>query len=205
MSDAPGLRTPVTPVHTRLLLNLQRPSVRLGPPQTDAGRARLALGWAAPPGGRPVDLHLGCLWQTDDGESGAMQSYGGSIRLPRSGEPVATLDGGDGVRGESISLDLTALRRLRRLVAYVYAVCGLPDWSLMPAVTMRLDGGGTVEMPVGAPPAGTTICAVASLHQVDGTLVVRREAEYLRGQQSNVAMAYDFEVSFASGHPRGSR
>lgn len=196
------LRTPVEFARGRVMLSPERPSIRLGSPQTDAGAASFTLTWQVPAARvRPsTDMHLGCLWQTTDNQVGAIQSYGNQIRAPKTGSAVLSLGARSESHGETLTMALSQLPQLRRLVIYLYAYSGQPDWrNLMPVVTMSI-ADARIEMAIGAPPPGTTICAVASVHRVQETLVVRREVEYLRGQQSAVGTAYGFDMSWSSGH-----
>ena len=49
------------------------------------------------------------------------------------------------------------------------------------------------------PPEGAGTCAIASVHRVGGVLVVRREGEFVAGQQQQVAEAYGWDLPWASG------
>ena len=197
------LRTPVEFVRGRRILNPDRPTVRLGSPQTDSGSASFTLTWQILQSrrGRPsTDIHLGCMWQTVEDEVGAIQSYGNQVRAPRSGSALLSLGARSETSGETLTMALSQLPQLSRMVIYLYAYSGHPDWrNLLPVVTMSVDDA-RIEMSVGDPPSGTTIAALTSIHRVQDTLVVRREVEYLRGQQSAVGTAYGFDMSWSSGH-----
>lgn len=197
------LRTPVEFVRGRRILNAERPSVRLGSPQTDSGSVFFTLTWQVPQGQhvRPsTDIHLGCMWQMVDDEVGAIQSYGNQVRAPRAGPALLSLGARSETSGETLTMALSQIPQLSRMVLYLYAHSGHPDWrNLLPVVTMSVDDA-RIEMSAGDPPSGTTITALTSIHRVQDTLVVRREVEYLRGQQSAVGTAYGFDVSWSSGH-----
>lgn len=198
----PDLITPITHARGRVALSPTSPSIRLGGEQSARGALDLTLTWRLPPSHRGVrrstDIHLGCLWQATDGRSGCVQSHGGHIRAPMDGPALLSLGPRTEDRGETLTLALAQASSLARLVIYVYAISGRPQWqALEPVVTASLRDGARIESRVGVPPGAATICALLSVHRVGSTLVLRREGEYLRGQQSAVSTAYGFDLPWS--------
>lgn len=156
---------------------------------------------------RSTDVHLGCLWEMTDEESGVVQSLGGgSDHAPGHGSTVLRLGPRSETRGETLTVALSQVRRLKRLVLFVYAYSRTPEWGPLGPVLVAELKGATVEMRVDrasdvidpAEPLGS-VCVLASLHRVGDELVLRREAEMLYGQQSSVAEAFGWDLAWADG------
>lgn len=206
-SSASG-RVPV--LRGRTALSENTPSVRIGGKQASGGALHLTLTWSTVPPdsrsaaaglSRSTDLHLGCLWEMNDGQSGVIQSLGGGEPAARShGATVLRLGPRSETEGETLTASLKQIGLLKRMVLFAYAIDGRPQWdALAPRLTADLRGGVTIDLVPGPAPTDATICALASVHRVAGTLVLRREAEYLIGQQASVALAYGWNLPWASG------
>lgn len=184
--------------------------------QAVTGALHLTLGWSNqstdPRGVRAgikpsTDVHLGCLWEMTDGESGVVQSLGaGSDHAPGHGSTVLRLGPRKETEGQTLTVALSQVRRLKRLVLFVYAESRTPQWGpLAPvlvaelkgaSVEMRVDRDGDVIDP--ADPAGSS-CVLASLHRVGDELVLRREAQMVRGQQAEAAQEFGWDLAWADG------
>ncbi len=203
-------RSQVTTLRGRTLLNATTPAVRIGGEQATSGSLQLALTWSTLPTDqrsvsaglrRSTDLHLGALWEMNDGQSGAVQTLGdGTTAAPGYGSTVLRLGGRSETEGQTLTVALRAVGDLKRLLLYAYAISGRPEWdALAPLLAATLRGGISVEMRLDAAPPGAGTCALLSLHRVGGVLVVRREAEFFPGQQQQVAEAYGWDLPWASG------
>lgn len=199
---------PVPVLTGRTVLSDDRPKVLIGGEQAAGGSMQFTLTWSTTPPDaraaaaglrRSTDLHLGCLWEMNDHTSGLMQSYqGGADSAIADGQTVLRLGGRSETEGQTLVAAVKHLSLLKRMVVFVYADSGHPEWdplSFNLAVTLR--GGVLIEIRPGLAPDGTTICAIASLHRVGGTLVLRREAEFLHGQQQAVGNAFGFDLPWA--------
>ncbi len=203
-------RTQVVNLRGRTLLNETTPSVRIGGEQATSGSLQLALTWSTLPTDqrsvqaglrRSTDVHLGALWEMNDGQSGAVQTLGdGATAAPGYGSTVLRLGGRSETEGQTLTVALRAVGDLKRLLLYAYAVSGQPEWdALAPLLALTLRGGISVQMRLDAAPPGAGTCALLSLHRVGGVLVVRREAQFLQGQQQQVAEAFGWDLPWASG------
>ena len=101
---------------------------------------------------------------------------------------------------EGVAYDYVDLEAVADGADRAYAISGRPEWdALAPVLSVTLRGGVSVDLRLDPAPPDAGTCAIASLHRVGGTLVLRREAEYLPGQQQQVAEAYGWDLPWASG------
>lgn len=207
---AASARRAVTALRGRTMLNDSTPAVRIGGEQASSGALHLTLRWSTMPTdprsaaaglSRSTDVHLGCLWEMNDGHSGVVQSLAGGADAARAhGSTVLRLGPRSETDGETLTASLKHIGLLKRMVLFAYAVSGRPEWdALSVGLTAELKGGATIDMRFGDTPVDAATCALASIHRVGGTLVVRREAAFLTGQQSEVAQAYGWDLPWASG------
>ncbi|WP_432488680.1 hypothetical protein [Kineococcus sp. SYSU DK018] len=181
------------------VLDDERPAVRVPAGERGTGTLRVELEWEpqVTPSGlqRSTDLHLGCLWETRDRRSGAVQSLGELLAAPGYGARQVLRLGARSEEGEELLVDTRHLELLRRLVLYVYTVRQqAPDYeALAPRVTLRRRDGARLQAWAAGAPAGARTCALVSVHDVGGELVVRRENEFFPGPQQEVAEAYGFD------------
>ncbi|WP_432504688.1 hypothetical protein [Kineococcus arenarius] len=182
-----------------LVLDDERPSVRVPAAERGTGTLRVLLEWepqrSASGLQRSTDLHLGCLWETRDRRSGLVQSLGDLLAAPGYGARQVLRLGARSEEGEELLVDTRHLELLRRLVLYVYAVRPQPPdfTALAPRATLRRRDGARLQAWAADPPAGARTCALVSVHDVGGELVVRRENEFFTGPQQEVAEAYGFD------------
>ncbi|WP_432564981.1 hypothetical protein [Kineococcus sp. SYSU DK003] len=184
----------------RVVLDDEAPVVTIPAAERSSGSLRFTLQWEQQVTSsglhRSSDVHLGCLWETRERHAGALQSLGDLLAAPGFGaRQVLRLGARSEQAGEEVLADAGHLRLMRRMVFYVYAVGAQPpDYRrLAPRLTIGRRGGGTVQMWTGEPPAGARTCAIASIHDVGGDLVVRRENEFFPGPVREVALAYGFD------------
>lgn len=201
---------PVATLRGRTTLNAATPQVRIGGEQATSGSLQLTLTWSTLPTDqrsvqaglrRSTDIHLGALWEMNDGASGAVQELGGGdVAAPGYGSTVLRLGGRSETEGQTLTVALRQVGDLKRLLVYAYAISGQPEWdALAPVLSATLRGGVSVDARLDPAPPGAGTCAIASLHRVGGVLVLRREAEFLPGQQQDVAEAYGWDLPWASG------
>ncbi|HZI96279.1 MAG TPA: hypothetical protein VFD41_02000 [Actinomycetales bacterium] len=220
-ADAPPAQEP-PPTHDgpaltgRTKLSSSVPTVTIGGRQARGGALHLTLGWSNQPTDarsaraglkRSTDVHLGCLWEMNDSDSGVVQSLGeGPDHAPGHGATVLRLGPRSETQGETITVALAQVHRLKRLVLFAYAYSRRPEWGPLAPVLVAEVKGATIEMRVdreaeSIAPAqqNGSICVLASIHRVGGDLVVRREAEMFYGQQAVAAGAFGWDLAWADG------
>ncbi|WP_432521527.1 hypothetical protein [Kineococcus sp. SYSU DK006] len=209
---APGAPPPPPPVavvgqaragERRVVLDEDDPVRTIPAAERSSGTLRVLLQWeqlvTAAGLRRSSDVHLGCLWETRDRHAGALQSLGELLAAPGFGaRQVLRLGARSEEAGEEVLADARHLDLLRRMVFYAYAVGPRPPdlTRLAPHLTIARRGGGALQLWAGPAPPGARTCALASVHDVGGDLVVRREAEFFDGPVREVALAYGFDLDW---------
>ncbi|HEU0104433.1 MAG TPA: hypothetical protein VFR07_19150, partial [Mycobacteriales bacterium] len=100
-----------TPLRGLLTLRSSRPSVTIPGSQSTSGPLRLHLTWSTLPTDqrslqaglrRSTDVHLGVLWETNDGHQGVVQSLGDSFLAPGWGSTLLRLGPRSETEGETV-------------------------------------------------------------------------------------------------------
>ncbi len=194
----------------RTVLSDDRPKVMIGGEQASGGSLQFTLTWSTTPTDprqaaagmrRSTDIHLGCLWEMNDHTSGVLQTYrGGAESAASEGNTVLRLGGRSENDGQTLVASVRHLSLLKRMVLFAYADHGTPEWNALALnLSATLRGGVLIELRPGPAPSWAEICALASLHRVGGTLVLRRELQYMNRQQANVAKAFGFDLPWVDG------
>ncbi|GAB7191279.1 hypothetical protein NUM3379_19860 [Kineococcus sp. NUM-3379] len=184
------------------MLDRERPVTTLRAAQRSGGTVRATLTWRPQLSRAGVrlstDVHLGCLWELRDGPAGIVQDLGGAFSAPGFGaRQVLRLGPRSEETGEELLLDLRHVDALRRMVLFATGRRRSPDWAALDAVlTVRLPTGERLRVALEPPPGPALSCAVVSVHNVGGDLVLRRELDYLDGPQRAVAEAYGWDLPF---------
>lgn len=169
-----------------------------------SGRLLVTLEWDRPRtrGGvqSSTDVHLGCLWQTTTDHSGLVQSRGGLLSAPGFGaRQVLRLGPRSEDEGEPLTVDLATVDSMARLLLFAHGQRTPPPWQALGVrLTLHLPSGARVLMWPSAPSEPATSIAIASVHVVDGDLVVRREDEPIAGPAREVALAYGWDLDWSA-------
>ncbi|MBL1080283.1 tellurium resistance protein [Nocardia sp. 2] len=190
-------------------------SVTLTKPGVDHGAMRVNLNWSSTAPrkrgflaklagvGGGVDLDLGCLYELADGSKGVIQALGNSFgALDRP--PFVALDADDRTGattgGENLHINLERPEVFRRILIFAMIYEGAPNWATLDGkVTMYPSAGPRVEVCLDSPVDGARICAVALLTSTGQELSVRREVDYITGNQADLDRAYGWGMKWAAG------
>lgn len=150
-----------------------------------------------------IDLDLGCLYELQTGERGAIQAFGD--RYGNFDEkPFITLSGdertGD-ASGEDELLIVNGQKwpEIKRLLLYAYIYGGTPDWSIAkPLVKVRIAAEPDVMIIPEAGDSSLTVCAVASLENVRNGIRITNHTEYFAGH-AEMDRAFGFGLSWENG------
>ncbi len=151
---------------------------------------------------RPSDIHLGCLWQANDGAAGVIQILGnapGALSAPGRGasRQVLRLGTRDEREGETIFVHLGALATFKRFFVFAYGLRAAPEWSLLRSVlTVAAQTGEHLTLRLGDAPPNARICVVSSFHVVDDDLIIRRENDFMEGTQADAAERYGWSLEW---------
>ncbi|MGW3406700.1 Tellurium resistance, partial [Streptomyces zhihengii] len=129
-----------------------------------------------------VDLDLGCLYELTDGSKGVVQPLGGFLGSLNE-SPYVRLSGDDrfgGSSGETIYVNLDHRDEIKRLLFFVYIYDQTPAFDRTHAhCTLYPSNGPRVEIELDERAPQARSCAVFSVENVKGDLVVRREMKFV--------------------------
>ena len=201
----------------KIVLTKSAPSVSLTKSgAATAGTLRVNLNWTARPDGgggflrramamsTAIDLDLGCLYELANGRKGVVQALGNTLRSANDGPPLISLDGddrsGNNAAGENLSVDLSRLAEIRRILVFAFIYEGTPNWAgAGGVVTLFPPSGGPIEVRLDEADPQARMCAIAMLDNTGPEFSVRREVRYLRGGQQVLDEAYGWGMSWRPG------
>lgn len=219
---APPVTAPAPPVRlTKVTLTKDVPSVSLTKQGGISGVMRVNLNWqvqrpargwlrksGTAVGGPGLDLDLCALYELSDGTKGVVQALGnafGSLDRP----PYIRLDGDDrtggSTEGENLTVSLDHTAALRRVLIFVTIYAGATSFAgLHATTTLHPQFGAPVEFFLDECTEPATVCALALIDNVNGELVVRREARYLVplpgvSPQRTIDHAYGWGMNWSPG------
>ena len=181
-------------------------------PRRGGGRAtrrRLDPGLQQSAGSGPkVDLDLGCLYQFTDGQRGTVQAAGarhGDFARP----PYVRLDRDDRTgssTGENLFINMDHSAHFQRLLIFVLLAGGSDDLTRVgAAVTLYPTSGPALELRLDAPsPGGGTggrakSCAAVLIQRAGTEFMLKTEAKFFAGYQSEIDKAYAWGLHWAPG------
>ncbi|MFD0804475.1 hypothetical protein ACFQ0K_00135 [Nocardioides caeni] len=202
---------------SKVSLTKSSPTVSLTKGSGASGQMRINLNWAqggagaggggflkrAFSGGNKVDLDIGCLWETTDGDKGVVQALGNAFGN-LNGPPYVFLDGDDrsgtNTGGENLIVNLDQLDRIRRVLVFAYIYEGAPNWAAADGVvTMFPVGSAPIEIKLDETSNDKRFCAIALLTNAGGSLRIDRQVQYIAGTQRNVDEAYGWGMNWTAG------
>ncbi|MGX2997425.1 TerD family protein [Streptomyces sp. JNUCC 64] len=150
-----------------------------------------------------VDLDLGCLYELADGTKGVVQPLGdffGDLNTA----PYVKLSGDDRFgsgSGETIFINLDQRDEIRRLLVFVYIYDQTPAFDRTHAVvTLYPSSGPRIEIGLDERAPEARSCAVFSLENAKGQLIVRREVKFVYGFQSELDRLYGWGLQWGRGY-----
>ncbi|MDI3419877.1 TerD family protein [Streptomyces luteolus] len=150
-----------------------------------------------------VDLDLGCLYEMTDGAKGVVQPLGsffGDLNAP----PYVKLSGDDrfgSASGETLYVNLDHREEIKRLLFFVYIYDQTPAFDRTHAkVTLYPSNGPRIEIEIDERAPQARSCAVISVENVKGELVVRREVKFVYGFQAELDRLYGWGLQWGRGY-----
>jgi tellurite resistance protein TerA len=197
---------------SKVTLTKAAPTVSLSKHGGATGTLRVNLNWDAKPPERgffrknaQLDLDLGCLYEFADGTKGVVQALGNSFTARnRTGRELIRLDGDDRSGqvsgGENLSVDLTDISQIRRILVFALIYEGAANWAAAKGVATLLPvNAAPVEILLDDPRDGARICAIAMIENRGGEIVVNREVSYFNGAQRALDEAYGWGMNWTRG------
>ncbi|RDG38959.1 TerD family protein [Streptomyces corynorhini] len=149
-----------------------------------------------------VDLDLGCMYELTDGSKGVVQPLG-DLLGDLNGPPYIKASGDDRFgagSGETIYVNLDQRENIKRLLFFVYIYDQTPAFDRTHAhITMYPSSGPRIEIDLDEHEPQARSCAVFSVDNVKGELVVRREVRYVYGFQGELDRLYGWGLQWGRG------
>lgn len=150
-----------------------------------------------------VDLDLGCLYELTDGSKGVVQPLGNFFGSTNEA-PFVKLSGDDRFgsgSGETIYVNLDHHAEIKRLLFFVYIYDQTPAFDRTHAhVTLYPSSGPRVEIELDERAPEARSCAVFSVDNTKGDLVVRREVKFVYGFQAELDRLYGWGLQWGRGY-----
>jgi tellurite resistance protein TerA len=153
--------------------------------------------------GPRIDLDLGCLYQFTDGQRGVVQAAGarhGDFARP----PYVRLDRDDRTgssTGENLFINMDHSAHFQRLLIFVLLAGGAEDLTKVgAAVTLYPTSGPALELRLDGPsPTRAKSCAAVVIQRSGAEFVLKTEARFFPGYQSEIDAAYGWGLHWAPG------
>lgn len=150
-----------------------------------------------------VDLDLGCMYELTDGSKGVVQPLGnflGDLNDP----PYVKLSGDDrfgAASGETVYVNLDHRESIKRLLFFVYIYDQTPAFDRTRArVTLYPSNGPRIEIDLDEHAPQARSCAVFSVENIKGELLVRREVKFVYGFQAELDRLYGWGLQWGRGY-----
>jgi tellurite resistance protein TerA len=209
---------------SKITLTKQSPSVSLTKSGGSRGALKVNLNWSvrgqAPRKGLfgrrqsalpDLDLDLCALWELQDGDAGIVHPINnrfGSF----NGPPYVLLDrddrSGAAAEGENLTINLDHASKIKRILIFANIYDGADSFTGLDAVaTLFPLQGPPIEMHLDECTVTATAAAVALIENVNGEMVVRREARYIvrvpgKSNQQLMDEAYGWGLQWVSAPPK---
>ncbi|MEW1694862.1 Tellurium resistance [Streptomyces sp. NPDC093249] len=150
-----------------------------------------------------VDLDLGCLYELSDGSKGVVQPLGGFFG-DLNEAPYVKLSGDDrfgGSSGETIYVNLDHKDEIKRLLFFAYIYDQTPAFDRTHAkITLYPSNGPRIEIELDERAPQARSCAVFSVENTKGQLIVRREVRFVYGFQAELDRLYGWGLQWGRGY-----
>lgn len=191
----PQQGTPAPVSLSKVTLTKNAPAVSLTKGGSGTGMIRVNLNWHAQAAGG-IDLDLGALYESTDGQKGVVQALGnsfGNLYAP----PYVFLDGDDrsgtNTAGENLWINLDHAYSIRRVLVFAYIYEGAASFDYAQGVvTVFPAAGPQIEVRLDDPAGGARFCAIAMLYNSGNDLAINREIRYFQGGHSEMDRAYSW-------------
>ncbi len=150
-----------------------------------------------------IDLDIGCLYEMENGERGAIQAFGEKFGhyeqapfMQLSGdERTGDADGHD----EYILVNGKHWNEIKRVLVYIYIYDGAPRWSeINPQIILDVPGEDDLIVTLGAHDDALALCAVGGLENVRGGIKLTNYTEYFPGHYE-MDRAFGFGLEWGDG------
>ena len=151
-----------------------------------------------------IDLDLGCLFEFKNGYKGVVQALGNSFGS-LSQEPYIELDSddrtGNSLAGETLCINGKYWDLIERILIYTFIYEGAPSWNEASAkISIKVPEQPEIIINIDNSSCGESMCAIALLQNVSGTLQIRKDVKYFSRGHSQMDKAYNWGMRWTAGH-----
>jgi len=195
---------------SKITLDKSRSTISLEKGNGDFGEIKVNLNWNhAPTGGgffskknSAIDLDVGCLYELQNGQKGAVQALGNSFGNLGS-EPFIQLMGddrtGSASEGEWLHINGQRWKEMRRILVYAFIYEGAPNWKETGGVVViSIPNQPPIEVRLNEEGGRHGMCAIALLENENGTVKVTRCVDFHKGH-SAMDKVYGWGMRWAAG------
>ena len=152
-----------------------------------------------------IEYNLGCLYELRDGIKGAIQIlgavYGAYDKSPyilhMADDPRE-----DDIEGEFIRINERFVKRLKRILFYVYTDEKDPCWDKSkPIISIKHAGSPDIILKLKGQETDMGVCALALFSNTGNSLCVSKEARFFYGHE-DMDLAYQWGISWSGSRPR---
>lgn len=150
-----------------------------------------------------VDLDIGCLYELQNGERGAVQAFGEMFGSYDSA-PFIHLSG-DERSGEAeghdeyLEINGPKWEEIKRILIYVYIYDGVPHWAeIKPEILIDMPGEKDLMVVPDVHESHLAVCAVGGLENIRGGIKVTNFTEYFPGH-AEMDRAFGFGIQWTDG------
>ncbi|WP_175651466.1 TerD family protein [Pseudomonas sp. Marseille-P9899] len=193
---------------SKVTLDKTRSSISLEKTAAGFGEIKVNLNWHRGSGGgffsrnKSIDLDVGCLYELQDGEKGAVQALGNSFG-DLDYAPFIQLMGDDRTGsvagGEWLHINGKKWSEIRRILIYAFIYEGAPNWRATDGVvTIFVPGQPEIEVRLNEEGGSLGMCAIAMLENVGGGVKVTRRVDFHQGHRK-MDEAYGWGMRWSAG------
>ena len=153
-------------------------------------------------GAKGIDLDLGCLFELNNGQKGAIQALGNSFgAFDRAPYVLHCGDDRTGAfaEGENMKINGNRIQEIRRILVYSFIYEGIPNWSAADGViTIKQPGSPDIVVELTEHSDRLIMCAVALFENIGGNFSVKRVVEYFTGHEQ-MDRAFNWGMRWVAG------
>lgn len=180
------------------------------------GEIVINLNWSQPPQSAPsgffdrifgssnkgIDLDLGCLYELQNGDKGAIQALGKNFGSLRDA-PYIALDGDDRTgavaAGETIRVNGKFADKIKRILVYTFIYDGVANWRQADGVvTVKCSGSPDIIVRMDDYGSDKLLCGIALIENTGNTFSVEKVVEFF-DSQSLLDQAFNWGLRWSAG------
>lgn len=197
---------------SKITLDKSRSTISLEKTSAGFGEIKVNLNWNKANTGKrglfggikndAIDLDVGCLYELQSGQKGAVQALGNSFGSLHS-EPFIQLMGddrsGSSSDGEWLHINGKQWQQVKRILVFAFIYDGAPNWKETDGVvTIHIPGQPPIEVKLNEEGGRYGMCAIALLENDNGAVKVTRYVDFHKGH-SDMDRAYHWGMRWAAG------